>query len=307
MTECERLIANGTFTRDFFKPEVRCDFLVDEKRKKIWAIELDLLLQFDKVCKKHGLRYYLFGGTLLGAIRHNGYIPWDDDIDIVMPRDDYDTFLTRRKEFNQQYHLQMPGVEEGYGYSFAKLRNTLTTCSCDIFAYAPFNQGLFIDIFPLDNIDKANGRSLYEDVKGLCLDNSTCMRIGNPHLDASNIQRVTSCTRKNIFENQAKIDQIARRFNNKPCEFFGLNTSAIDPYEINVFEKKDFSRQVMHLFEGFKFPIPDGYENILKTNFGNFMELPPLSERGMRHASITFLPDIPYDTYRRNITTHIPC
>jgi len=307
MTECERLIANGTFTRDFFKPEVRCDFLVDEKRKKIWAIQLDLLLQFDRVCKKRNLPYYLFGGTLLGAIRHDGYIPWDDDIDVVMPRSAYDVFVTCSQEFGSPYHLQVPGKEKGYGYSFSKLRNTLTTCSCDIFAYNVFNQGLFIDIFPLDNIDKDRGLSLYNEVKGLCIDNSTCMRIGNPMLDENDKRRVESCTRTDIYKNQLAIDKIARQYSDVACKYVGLNTSAVDPYEINVFEKDDFNEQVMHKFEGFQFPIPIGYENILKTNFGDFMELPPNRDRGVRHASITFLPDVPYAKYRCSITGCTSC
>lgn len=298
MTECERFVKEGLFTPDFFKPEVRCDFLVDEKRKKIWAVLLDLLRQFDDVCKRSGLRYYLFGGTLLGAIRHKGIIPWDDDIDVVMPREDYDRFLGLASVFPDPYHLQVPGVEPGYGYSFAKLRNVKTTASSDIFLYAPFNQGMFLDVFPLDEIDKDRGRELYDNVKDLCIDNSTCMRMCNPHLNEANLRRVKHCKRRDIIENQSQIDKLARQYNGQGCAYCGLNTSTIDPYEHNVFHKADFAESVDHSFEGFVFPIPIGYERILRDNFGDYMEFPPVSERGMRHSDATFLPDVPYAEYR---------
>lgn len=69
---------------DFFKEEVRNDYTVTPEMKKIWAVELDLLDQLDQVCQKYGIPWYLSGGSLLGAVRHHGYIPWDDDIDLMM-------------------------------------------------------------------------------------------------------------------------------------------------------------------------------------------------------------------------------
>ena len=76
----------------FFEKEIRCDYLIDERMKKIWAVELEMLQRFDEVCKKHGLTYWAFYGTLLGAVRHQGFVPWDDDIDLAMLRDDYERF-----------------------------------------------------------------------------------------------------------------------------------------------------------------------------------------------------------------------
>ena len=74
----------------FLEKEVRCGYSVTEKAKKIWAVELDLLAEFDRVCRKHDINYQIFAGTLLGAVRHEGFSPWDDDVDVCLLRGDYE-------------------------------------------------------------------------------------------------------------------------------------------------------------------------------------------------------------------------
>ena len=83
----------------FFEEEIRCGYTVSAAMKRVWSIQLELLAVFQRVCREQGLRYFAAGGTLLGAVRHGGYIPWDDDIDLVMLRADYERFL---KEFNRE-------------------------------------------------------------------------------------------------------------------------------------------------------------------------------------------------------------
>jgi lipopolysaccharide cholinephosphotransferase len=140
----------------FLREEVRSDYLVSKQMKEIWAVELDLLAQFQKVCDQYGIRYYACGGTLLGAVRHDGFIPWDDDIDITMLREDYEKLISHWDAFPAPYLLQFFGKEEGYLTGHAQLRNTSTTAilnmhlngSCKI----PYDQSIFIDIFPLDAV-----------------------------------------------------------------------------------------------------------------------------------------------------------
>ena len=112
----------------FLQEEVRCGHNVTTQMKEIWAVELDLLAEFQRVCNKYHLKYYASGGTLLGAVRHNGFIPWDDDLDIEMFREDYNRLCEiGPKEFKKPYVFQNEYTESGSLRGFSKLRNSQTT------------------------------------------------------------------------------------------------------------------------------------------------------------------------------------
>lgn len=141
----------------FLDEEVRCGYTVTRKRKKIWAVELDLLAEFDRVCKKYNIKYCADGGTLLGAIRHKGYIPWDDDIDIGMLRSDFEKLnKVASQEFKTPYFWQTEETDPGSARAHAQLRNSDTTGMITV-EYEHqrnnnYNQGIFIDIFPFDTV-----------------------------------------------------------------------------------------------------------------------------------------------------------
>ena len=297
MTECERLIENGTFSPDFFKEEVRCDFLVTAERKKIWAIELDLILQLDRVCAKHNLRYYLIEGSLLGAVRHHGIIPWDDDMDVIMPRQDYETLKTLRHEFSYPYFLQFPGSDNGYFFSFAKLRNSQTTAIGIPFRYEKFNQGIGIDIFILDSMDVNKGEAEYAKISTLISQNSAYMRQSNPHPSKEDLKRIVAAGTVNPIANLREINRIATSHDNEMSEYVGLSTCTIYPFKRHTWHRKDFASSVQIEVEGFKFHIPVGWDSVLQTTYGNYMTLPPVEERGRWHGTTEFHPDEPYTKF----------
>lgn len=92
---------------NFLTPENRCEFWVDESRKMLWKIELDIMEEIDGICKRHDIKYSILGGALIGAIRHKGFIPWDDDMDIGMLREDYNRFLeVAPKELSERFFFR---------------------------------------------------------------------------------------------------------------------------------------------------------------------------------------------------------
>ena len=138
----------------FFNEEIRCDYKIDQQTKKLWAVELDLLNEFIKVCEENQLHYFVCAGTLLGAVRHKGFIPWDDDIDVMMPRKDYQKLCKLAKQFKNPYFFQTEYTDPGSLRGHAQLRNSKTTAilNSELNTGFKFNQGVFMDIFPLDNL-----------------------------------------------------------------------------------------------------------------------------------------------------------
>ena len=148
----------------FLQEETRIGYTISADMKKLWVVQMDLLQYLLDVCNKHGLRIYADGGTLLGAIRHKGYIPWDDDIDMVMLREDYDRLMALADEFEHPYFLQNVYTDSHYTHRHAQVRNSDTACwgvdqkGCT----DKYNQGIFIDIFPADILPTtARGFSRY--------------------------------------------------------------------------------------------------------------------------------------------------
>lgn len=141
----------------FLQEEERCGHTVTHAIKKLWAVELGCLKVLDDLCRKYQIRYCAGGGTLLGAVRHKGFIPWDDDIDVFMPFDDYKRFCEiASKEIVSPYFFQNYKTEEGFGPGFSRIRDSRTTgCTkYDISVATPnYNCGIFIDIFPLFAIE----------------------------------------------------------------------------------------------------------------------------------------------------------
>lgn len=139
----------------FLEEEERSGFTISRQMKEVWAVQLDLFAEFDRVCRKNNIVYIASGGTMLGAVRHHGYIPWDDDMDLMMMRDQYEKLCeVAPSEFRHPYFFQTEKTEPGTRRWFARLRNSDTTGiqKSELCVRHKFNQGIFIDVFPMDGV-----------------------------------------------------------------------------------------------------------------------------------------------------------
>lgn len=268
--------------------------LKDEEFRKMQLLELDMLVELDKVCRKHNIKYSMFGGTLLGAIRHKGFIPWDDDIDVNMPREDYEQLKLLRSEFEDPYFLQYPGCDKEYFFSYAKLRNSNTSGISSAFRYDEFNQGIWIDIFPMDNCLLSTIDTNAEIMNELILENSAWMRLNNPYLSKSEAERLSLYKNRNPLDVYEDIDRLSRQYEFLDTEFVTCATLTVYSPLKMTYRKMDINKLINIDLYGYEFPIPKNYDVILRTTYNDYMQFPPAEKRGTWHNSNFFNPDIPY-------------
>lgn len=299
MTEIERIIEKGVVSLEYLHPEYICDFYVDEVRKKLWALSLDLLLETDKVCKRHNIRYCMAVGTLLGTIRHHGFIPWDDDIDVFMPRKDFDRFIRLSQEFSFPYFLQTPYTDPDYYYSCARVRNSNTTYIVDSFRYQKFNHGIYISIFPIENWIIEGGEEIVSYIKSLLRQETAYMRLSIPEDKRTDLdkQRISEYSGRNPLEVYEEIHRVASQYQDLDTEYCAQIVNTVYPLSKNTYFKEDYRQTFLADFDGYKFPVPIGFDRILTGTYGNYMDFPPIEQRGQWHTGVHIDPDRPYKYY----------
>lgn len=295
MTECERIIKEGILPESFFEPETICDFYVDQNRKKLWAIELDLLMEIDRVCRKYHLHYFLFFGSLLGAVRHKGFIPWDDDIDIIMPRSDYEELVKHCQDFHQPYFFQNCFTDKDFFFVHSRLRNSNTAEIQRPFATRDFNHGIFVDILYYDDFpDSKEGEESFNSIVDDIVKISTYMKLDNPYPNLKDYDRIKKFDGENPFDIFSRIQDKSQKYSNKNTGFVASTAAVVYGYGRCHYHKEDFDSCIMTEFEGYKFPIPSGWDRILRKMYGDYSELPPVSERGGWHGSLWYDTDQSY-------------
>lgn len=292
------------FSDDFFKEEDRCGYHVSTKLKKIWAIELDLLNELLKVCQKHDIQVCVFAGTILGAVRHHGFIPWDDDIDVALTRDNYDKLVKIAPfEFKNQYFFQTALNDRKFFLGYARLRNSLTTGLIKWNESPDYNNGIYIDVFVLDGIVD-DMKKLQSQIKKRdnCEHLLKCYYMGSQSKKAlvKMIKRILNKTYCKIVPYEDKVkeyDRIISKYTDA-TDKIGLMTHPMGFIKKYWCTKEDIINLTWVGFENIQVPIPVNYDAILRNMYGDYMKFPPIDQRGMWHNGILeFDPDTPYLEY----------
>lgn len=257
----------------FYEEETRTSYTISPEMKAVWAVELDLLSEFIRVCKELGLKYSLEGGSMLGAVRDGKFIPWDDDIDVTMLRRDYDILIEKGGElFKDPYFLQSAYSDKEYTRRHAQLRNKKTTAIVrnegkDV----RFNQGIFLDIFVLDGVDMDNRQEQLDTALGLFkhVNYIAYHHSANPLIEAIKKTRagIISLTKGNIPNSMKKMEDYMRTYQNTKI-VAELCIKETVP-SIKYFEREWFENLTTVNFEGIECTIPKEYDKALKVWFGD--------------------------------------
>ena len=268
--------------------------------KRMQEIELDMLRAFVEVCRKLSLRYYLVGGTLLGAVRHQGFIPWDDDIDISMPRADYEIFLREgQKHLPEHLFLQSIYSEPEYHLNFAKIRDSRSTFVEYAVRKRRIHHGVFIDIFPLDVYpeDPKARRSMDRHQKIFKYRLRAEMEIPEParHGTAAELGlRFLEFLSKLPYPDYRKMLEARERIQSgaKGGETWVNYCGAWGRREIMPAAWYGEGTEVT--FEGLSVMGPSQWENWLTRIYGDYMQLPPVEKRVSHHYAERIALDEPW-------------
>lgn len=270
------------FEDGFFDGEWKEDFFVTGEMKRVWAAQMEVLMAIDKVCKKNGIQYYADSGTLLGAVRHKGYIPWDDDFDISMKREDYNKFMhcALRELLPFSYVLGHPSLNNGWEQPFMRLINSKEVSfnqdHLERWHGCPWVVG--VDIFPLDYIpDNKDEKNALLDLYHLIRLVFCNIKEGEMEEEAERgLLEIEEICKIKVDRNHIRSellilsDRLSQVYKAEECEevakisFVGINKTVI-------YKKEWYEECVMLPFENIMIPAPKEYDNILRTCYGDYM------------------------------------
>lgn len=249
---------------------------------EIKKIEVEILSNIVSFCQKYQLRVYLSGGTLLGAIRHHGFIPWDDDIDICMPREDYEKFIRNFHSKNSYIKIKS-SLDNDFSAPFAKVVDLRTWVKSE-FSDRDIDQYLWVDVFPVDGLPES-----LEEVKKIYAKCDyyrkiyllTDATLGKGKTKIRKYMKYILKPLANLYGKKRccdKIEAIAKSYPYEDYEYVGAITWGLYGAGERML-KSEFEKTVMVEFEGRQFPTFSCWDSYLKGLYGDYMQLPPVEKR----------------------------
>jgi lipopolysaccharide cholinephosphotransferase len=262
---------------------------------EVQNVSLEILKVVSDICEKEGLRYFLTYGTLIGAIRHKGYIPWDDDVDIAMPRPDYEKLL-KHLQNNHYENLQVfiPDTCEDYPYMITRVSDC--RYEIDMNNEKKYGMGVFIDIYPMDGLGQTPEEALKFGLKGDRL-SSLCYQATRKRYAVettkSTLRKImkfpvflfAKICGKNIF--QKKLAKLAGQKDYDNNQYIGCVVWLSGGMK-DIFKREWYDDYLMVPYEKYQFRVPVGYDQILTQVYGNYMELPPEEDRVGHHEYVAY-------------------
>ena len=329
MRQNPTLQSNEIFIENIDRDEMRNGFLVTSHRKKLWNVQIGLIKEFARICKKHNLKWFACGGTLLGAARHKGFIPWDDAVNIAMLRPDYNKFVKIAAEeikypyfFDNCYNhrlesdetsdplTSLPYInraqEEKYfrssfpSFPVLKIRDSRTTM-IEFLDRRNTNQGIWINVFPFDSVPPFNKKKREANF-------ATLREIMLSTFRAEAVRKALNENQQSLISKDELKKFLKMPFRARGMEFDNFaekiffdseKVGDIRAYGLmkgQTYDKKDFDETVYLPFENIEIAAPKNFDNVLKSRYGNWHQ--PIFSPG-HIQEFFYSADIPYTEFYR--------
>lgn len=261
---------------------------LDEKMlRQLQMIQLEMLIEVDRICKKCGIKYNIIAGTLLGAVRHGGYIPWDDDADVALIRPEYEKFRKACKtELDKtRFYFQDHRSTKGYRWGYGKIRRKNTLFLREYQEHMPYEQGVFIDVFPLDNVpDNYILRSIH-NFECFCVRKILWSKVGK--IAEKNFWKrqvyklLDEIPEQEVFRYYHRLIHRSNKHKTRMVRILMFPT----PNNEYGYYRNWYENSVDIVFEGVTFQGIKDYDSYLCFKFGEYMKLPPVEKRKVHPVS----------------------
>lgn len=262
-------------------------YLDDKLLRQVQLIQLEMLIEVDRICKKCDIKYNIIAGTLLGAVRHGGYIPWDDDADVALLRPEYEKFrnVCKTELDKSRFYFQDHRNTKGYRWGYGKLRRKNTLFLREYQEHMPYEQGIFIDIFPLDGVPDNYFLRSFKNFECFCVRKLLWSKVGK--------EAECNFWKRQFYKLLDKVPErgIFRYYQRMICRAGNKRTRMVriltfpTPNSEYGYYRNWYENSQQITFEGCLFQGIKDYDSYLSFKFGNYLALPPIEERKIHPIS----------------------